>query len=215
MPEKNKTKSSPSYGVRGVEKWNFDFQELPEAWLKHLGDIPSRFLMYVDGDGGHGKTEYIMQASKMFAMHMGKVKINNVEQGKHVQIKQSLIRNNMSEIQPGKWLYKSIHSFEAYKKELSRHNSGRIQIIDSISYFPLSTGQVQELIESYPKKSFIFVAYKAHFNQNKPIAHLCDIKVRVERFIATPSGRFGGNEPYIIWDKKKPAQLPLEYQPAN
>lgn len=213
MPEKKKFKSSKSYGVNDIARWNFDIQQFPEQWTKHLGDVPARFTMYVDGDGGHGKTEYIMQLSKMLAMHMGKVKLNNVEQGKHVQIQQSFARNKMTEIQPGKWLYKSIHNFEQYKKELARPNSGRIQIIDSISYFPLTTAQIQELIETFRNKSFVFVAYKAHYNQNKPIAHLCDIKVRIEKFIATPSGRFGGNELFVIWNRKH-AGKQLEFNEA-
>lgn len=196
-----KPRSSRAWGVRDITNWKFDIQSLPKVWGDHLGDVPARFTMYVDGDGGHGKTEYIIQLSKMLAMHMGKVKLNNVEQGKHSQIKKSFQRNNLEEIKLGKWMYESVHSFDAYVKKLKRPNSGRIQIIDSISYWPLTTAQVQELIESFPNKSFVFVAYKAHFNQNRPIAHLCDIKVRVENFQATPSSRFGGNKNYVIWNR--------------
>jgi len=145
-------------------------------------------------------------------MYMGKVRLNNVEQGKHLQIQQSVERNKFTEIQPGKFQYDSIHDFEAYKAKIKRPNSGKIQIIDSISYWPLTANQVQELLETFRHKSFIFVAYKAHYNQNRPIAHLCDIKVRVENFIAAPSGRFGGNQPLVIWDRKKAInpQLTLE-----
>lgn len=197
-----KVRSSRSWGVRDIANWKFNLQTFPEAWTSHLGDVPGRFLMYVDGDGGQGKTEYIIQLSKMLAMYMGKVKINNVEQGKHTQIQKSFERNNLAEIKPGKWMYDSIHDFESYKRTLKRPNSGRIQVIDSISYWPLSCNQVQELFELYPNKSFVLVAYKAHFSQNRPIAHLCDIKVRVENFIATPVSRFGGMEKFVIWNRQ-------------
>lgn len=199
--KQTKPKASRSWGVRDIANWRFDIQSFPEEWIEHLGEVPARFLMYVDGDGGHGKTEYIIKLSKMLAQYMGKVNLNNVEQGKHAQIKKSFERNRLDEIKAGKWMYGSIHSFDAYVKKLKRPNSGRIQIIDSISYWPLTTPQVQQLIESFPNKSFVFVAYKAHFNQNKPIAHLCDIKVRVEHFVATPSSRFGGNRNFVIWDR--------------
>lgn len=192
-----------SYGVRDVLNWKFTEHTLPSAWLKHLGNLPDRFFMYIDGDGGHGKTEYIMQLSAMLQQHVGKVHLNNVEQGKHMQIKESASRNRFSEIiRPGKWMYSSMTDFDAYRERLKKRNSGRIQIIDSISYWPLNANQVQQLIEDFRYKSFVFVAYKAHFNQNKPIAHLCDIKVRVENFMATPSSRFGGNEVYDIWPEK-------------
>jgi hypothetical protein len=194
---------SRSYGVRDVMNWKFTEQDLPKAWLDHLGNIPERFLMYVDGDAGHGKTEYNMQLSLMLQQYMGKVHYNNVEQGKHVQIQQSATRNNFEEkIRAGKWMYSIISDFDEYVEKISKRNSGRIQIIDSISYWPLSEKQVQFLIEKFRHKSFVFVAYKAHFNRNKPIAHLCDIKVRVENFRAYPSGRFGGNEVFDIWPEK-------------
>jgi nucleoside-triphosphatase THEP1 len=197
------SKGARSYGVRDILNWKFEEQEFPDEWLKHFGNIPSRFLMYVDGDGGSGKTEYIMRTSQMLANHMGKVHLNNVEQGKHKQIKDSAIRNNFDETIPkGKFMYSSIKDFEKYNAKIERRNSGTIQIIDSISYFPLSVKQIQELIEKFKRKSFIFVGYKAHFAANRPIAHLCDIKVRVENFLAKPISRFGGNEILDIFPEK-------------
>lgn len=194
---------SRSYGVRDVMNWKFTEQALPAEWLKHLGNIPDRFLMYVDGDAGQGKTEYNMILSLMLQQHMGKVHYNNVEQGKHVQIQDSAKRNQFEEkIRPGKWMYSIINDFDEYVDKISSRNSGRIQIIDSISYWPLSEKQVQFVIEKFKHKSFVFVGYKAHFTRNKPIAHLCDIKVRVENFIAWPNSRFGGNEPLDIWPEK-------------
>ena len=110
----------------------------------------------------------------------------------------------MSELKPGKFIYCSIMDFDTYKEQLKRPNSGRIQIIDSISYFPLNTEQVQDLIKSFPNKSFVFVAYQAHFTQYHPVRHLCDIKVRVEDFVAhIQSNRFGGVADFVIWNKPK------------
>jgi len=189
-----KPKKTRSYGVNDVLNWKFNEKDFPKHWREHLGNIPDRFLMYVDGDGGHGKTEYSMLISKMFANHLGKVHLNNVEQGKHKQITESAQRNQFrSTITPGTWMYSNIRNFEEYKDKLRKKNSGRIQIIDSISYWPLSVKQVQELIMQFKYKSFMFVGYKAHFTQNRAIAHLCDIKVRVDSFYAKPISRFGGN----------------------
>lgn len=206
------TKLKPSHGVSQIINWKFQENNLPEAWARHIGVLPQRWHMYIDGDGGHGKTEYSLQLSKMLATHFGKTHLNNVEQAKHPQIQESVERNRFDEIPTGKFMYSTYSDFEDYREKLRRRNSGRVQIIDSISYWPLSTRQVQELIEEFKHKSFVFVAYKAHFNQNKPIQHLCDIKVRVENFKATSSSRYGGNEVFTIWDrpKKSNGQLALE-----
>jgi hypothetical protein len=56
----------------------------------------------------------------------------------------------------------------------------------------------------FPHKSFILVAYKAHFGKNAEIRHLCDIKVRVEDFVAIMNGnRMGGTKDFVIWDRPK------------
>lgn len=197
------SKGARSYGVRDILNWSFEEQSFPKEWLDHLGNIPERFLMYIDGDGGHGKTEYVMRLSQMLSNYMAKVHLNNVEQGKHLQIQQSAQRNNFEEtIQKGKWMFSNIRDFDKYKEKIARRNSGSIQIIDSISYWPLNAKQVQELIETFRRKSFVFVAYKAHFSTMRPIAHLCDIKVRVENFYAKPISRFGGSNVLDIWPER-------------
>lgn len=202
---KPRAKVAQSWGVKDVGKWNFEEHKFPGLWAEHLGIIPQRFLMYVDGHAGHGKTEYNMLMSQLFANHFGKVRYDNVEQGKHVQIKESAGRNDFANTIPaGKWVYCSIKDFDLLVEQLKRPNSGKVIIIDSISYFPLNTAQIQQLINLFKKKSFVFVGYQAHFNQYAAVRHLCDIKVRVENFTAhVESNRFGGTKDFVIWDKKR------------
>lgn len=209
---KPRTKVAHTYGAKDIGRWKFEENNLPEPWASHLGILPKRFTIYIDGDPGHGKTEYQIQMAKVMATHFGKVRLNNVEQGKHVQIRDSVVRNKMDELKAGKFAYCSIKDYEKYKEQLKRSNSGRLQIIDSISYFPLHAEQIQELFETFVNKSFALVAYKAHYNRNAEIRHLCDTKVRVENFIATMNGnnRFGGNADYVIWDRPKAASSQLK-----
>jgi hypothetical protein len=200
-----KKKAVHTYGAKDITRWKFEEHNLPAPWDKHMGILPQRFIIYIDGDPGNGKTEFQIQFAKMLATHYGKVRINNVEQGKHLQIKQSVVRNEVDQLKPGKFAYCSIPDFESYKQVLKRPNSGRVQFIDSISFFPLDAKQIQELIHVFKHKSFVFIAYKADFGKNAHIRHLCDIKIRVENFTATMNGanRFGGTEDYVIWDRPK------------
>lgn len=213
--KKPRAKVAISWGAKDIANWKFEEHQLPPPWDKHFGVLPQRFTIYVDGDPGNGKTEYQIQCAKMLAAHFGKVRINNVEQGKHIQIRDSIRRNNLNELKAGKFSYCSINNFEKYKEQLKRPNSGRIQIIDSISFFPLNAKHIQELFDTFKKKSFILVAYKGDYNKNYDIRHLCDLKIRVQNFVATDNGnnRFGGTEDYIIWpervNKKKNGQLTL------
>jgi hypothetical protein len=202
-PSATKKRLPANYGVHDIGRWEFTDIDLPAEWEKHLGEIPHPFRMYVSGDPGHGKTEYLMKLSIVMANYYGKVHLNNVEQGKHKGIKQSWVRNNFAEVVPaGKWMYaKKLNVYDDYVAYLSRRNSCKLAMIDSISYWNLTYDQVKELFERFPLKSFIIVGYGAHWNAHKPIRHLCDVKVKVADFMATMSGRFGGFEPYVIYQK--------------
>lgn len=210
---KPRPKVAHTYGAKDIASWKFEETKLPEPWASHMGILPKRFTMYVDGDPGNGKTEYQIQAAKVLAQHFGKVRINNVEQGRHIQIRDSIQRNKLTELKAGKFAYCSINNFEKYKEQLRRPNSGRVQIIDSISFFPLNARHIQELFETFKHKSFILVAYKGDYNKNYDIRHLCDVKVRIQDFVASMNGnnRFGGTTDYAIW----PEKYPLKKQQPN
>jgi nucleoside-triphosphatase THEP1 len=206
-------KAVHTYGARDIMRWKFEEHHFPGIWGQHLGTIPKRFLMYVDGDAGHGKTEYQIQLTKMLAAHFGKVRINNVEQGKHVQIQESSMRNKLHELKAGKFAFCSVNDFNVMVDDLKKPQRGRVIIIDSISYFPLNTEQVQQLIELFPNKSFVFVAYQAHYQSYRAVRHLCDIKVRVENFVAhVQANRFGGTAELYIWPEKYHAKKQFNQQ---
>ncbi|WP_420581972.1 hypothetical protein [Reichenbachiella sp.] len=208
-----------NYGVNDIGKWRFAEIDLPQEWLEHLGELPELFRMYISGDPGEGKTEYIMKLSMMLANHYGKVHLNNVEQGKHKGILQSWERNNFKdEVPAGKWMYgNKLIKWDDYLKKMGNRNSGKVLIIDSISYWELTYAQVKELHELFPRKSLVFVAYGADYAKHRAIRHLCDIKVVVKDFEAKVRSRFGGMKPLIVWEKgfkdsknKKPTgQIPL------
>ena len=202
-----------SYSTNDILNWNFKKSDLPEKWVKHLGELNERFLMYVDGEGASGKTEYALQFAKMCAINIGKVRLNNVEQGKHQQIQDSVKRNDFKgTIKPGLFQYDNMRVFEDFDKKLSRPNSGKVIMIDSISYWPLNHSQIKYLFDQYKKKSFMLNAYRADFGKNKAIRHLCDIKINVENYIAKVEGsRFGGGESFDIWPEKH-IKTPLSQQ---
>ena len=144
-----------NYGVGNIDKWKFDEPELPEEWTNHLGNLALPFRMIIEGDAGHGKTEYVFQLSKMLAMNLGKVHINNVEQGKAKSLKEAFDRQQMNEIAPGKWMLgdKSLRKFDAYVSKSEKQNSGKFLIIDSISYWELTYEQIKRLHELFLERA--------------------------------------------------------------
>jgi len=104
---------------------------------------------------------------------------------------------------------------------LGKKNSPGAIIIDSRDYMKLTIDQFIELIEAFPHKAFIVICWasgKEPKGQHaKDIEYCCDIKIFVKDFKAHMRSRFGGNKPFVIWDKApvngkahtKPAQSSL------
>jgi hypothetical protein len=201
-----------NYGIRDVHSWKFDHINLPAEWQKHLGNLPENFRMLIQGPSGHGKTEYLMQLTKMFALAGYKVSLNNVEQGRSASLQEAVIRNNMDEVPGGKWMLADgkQRTFEPWFKKLQRPNSGRIIALDSLDYMKLTLDDFKVLHERFPYKSIIIVCWDDPMDIHaKKIKYMCDVKVRVRDYKARIMSRFGGNEPWVIWKKQLNGQRQL------
>jgi Cdc6-like AAA superfamily ATPase len=203
---------SRNYGVNDIHSWKFDHVSMPEHWTRHLGNLAENFRMIIEGKSGHGKTEYVMQLTKMLAIHYGKVALNNVEQGRSASFQSAFIRNNMHEIPAGKWMLAdaSQRVFDKWFKRLEKRASGRVIVLDSLDYMHLTLEQFQQLHERFPRKAIIIVCWNDPMDFNaKKIKYMCDIKVEVKDFQAHVRSRFGGNHSHQIWDKKINGQRSL------
>lgn len=201
-------KKARNYGVNDIINWKFDDIPIPQEWKDHIGEISDGFRMIIHGKSGHGKTEYNMQVCKMFAIHYGKVSLNNVEQGRSKTLQAAAIRNKLNEIPAGKFTLcdPSQRNFDVWFKRLSGRNSGRFIVLDSLDYMKLTVEQFKKLHEKFKKKNIIIVAWDDPADPNfKKIRYMCDIKVKVHNFKAKIRSRFGGNKTWTIWENAENA----------
>lgn len=202
-----------NYSITDIENWKFKGVDLPTEWADHLGNLTENFRMLIQGPSGHGKSEYLMKLIKVLAKTYGKVKLNNVEQGRSSTLQEATLRNKMSEVK-GKVIACGPHCrvFDEWFKDLCKRQSGRIIVLDSLDYMKLTLDQFKILHERFKHKSIIIVCWDDPMDIHaKKIKYMCDIKVEVKDFVANIRSRFGGNKPYIIWDKKKHSQLQFNY----
>jgi hypothetical protein len=182
------------------------FKEYPftGAWADTLGIPEQNFKMLVFGHPKNGKTECCIQLSKYLA-GFGKVYYNSYEQGISKTLQDALKRNNMREV-AGKVIFGHKEPLAVMHKRLKGNGSPRFVILDSRDYMNLTDEQFKSLIEAFPRKSFILICWeksgapKSEHAQN--IAFMVDIILHVANFKAYPTSRFGGNQPYTIWDRK-------------
>ena len=193
-------------GITDFLNKTFDVYEIDGEWLDSFGLIEKNFKMSVTGESGGGKTELVVQFIKELCLKFNtKADYFSYEQGPSKSLQSAIQRNNMEEVK-GKVMFITGGTFDQLLERLKRRASARIVVIDSQDYSELSTKQYKELVKLFPRKSFIVVSWakkgKPKNQASRDIEYMSCIKVVVENFKAFPRSRFGGNKPFVIWNKK-------------
>lgn len=191
-------------GIKEFLGKQFDVYDFDGEWLESFGQPEKNFIMSIYGDSGNGKTEFAMQLTKYLAQ-FAKVLYCSHEQGIGKSLQDAIKRNDMTGV-AGSVLFTSGEPIHELILRLKRKASPRIAIIDSLDYAKLTTEQFKLLKKSFPRKSFIIISWSRNDKPKsqfaKDIEYMSCIKVIVKNFKAYPKSRFGGNKPYVIWDKK-------------
>lgn len=183
---------------------SFDVYDFEGDWLESFGQPEKNFIMSIYGSSGHGKTEFAVQLTKYLAS-FGKVLYCSYEQGIGKSLQDAVRRNEMTSA-IGKVIFTSGEPIDELIVRLKRKASPRIVIIDSLDYAKLTMDQFKLLKKTFPRKSFIIVSWSKNdvpkSAHAKDIEYMSCIKILVKNFKAHPRSRFGGNKPFVIWDKK-------------
>jgi hypothetical protein len=176
-------------GITQFLERKFNTYPLDGAWFASLGEVEKNFKMILFGKPGNGKTEFAIQMAKYFSQFT-KVYYNSFEQGISKTLQDALKRNDMQEMM----------------QRLAGKNSPQIVMIDSRDYLNLTGQQYKILTEAHPRKAFVIICWesagKPKGEHAKAIEYMCDIKCYVDKFIMEPRSRYGGNQKFVIWDRK-------------
>ncbi|HNP24646.1 MAG TPA: ATP-binding protein [Panacibacter sp.] len=184
---------------------NKQFQVLPftGSWLSTFGEPENNFSMIIYGKSGQGKTELCIMFAK-YLTRFGRVLYNSFEQGYSKSLQDAIRRQGLDEVS-AHILFTHKERYDAMVSRLKKKKSPRIVFIDSVQYIKLAYEQWQELRNLFPKKMFIMIAHaegdEPKGGPAKAIEFDVDIKVLVKGYQAHPKSRFGGNEPYTIWEE--------------
>jgi hypothetical protein len=174
-------------------------------WLNTFGALSDPFTMLVFGHPKNGKTSFMMMFAK-YLTNFGKVFYNSIEEGDSKTIQDAFVRNRMDEIPDGKFMLGDRYFFADMMEKLAKPNSGRFVFIDSRDFINLTCQQFKKLKATFKHKSFIIVCWETAGKPSgkfaKDIEFIVDVVVHVSNFKAYPRSRFGGNQEFVIWDKK-------------
>jgi hypothetical protein len=134
----------------------------------------------------------------------GPVYYNSFEQGHSKSLQDAFKRQGMEEVKGGITIGHK-EKWPEMLKRLDRKKSPHTVVIDSLQYVPVSYNMWQQLRERYPKKRFLLISHAANDTPEgyhaKKIQFDVDIKVLVKYYRALPKCRFGGNEPFMIYQE--------------
>lgn len=198
-----------SIGINDFLARKFVSYEFQGEWLATFGEPERNMRCIIYGKPGQGKTEFCIKLAKYLASFT-KVYYNSFEQGVSKSLQDALRRNQMGEVN-GKVIFGDQETFDDMCERLSNRNSPNVCIIDSRDYMNLSTHQFKLLLDRFPRKCFIVICWesggKPRGEHAKQIEFMCDVKIHVRDFIAHPRSRFGGNQNFVIWDRKGKASV--------
>lgn len=185
-------------------KTNLNCLEFTGAWLQAIGrpEVTGTWLIW--GKSGNGKTRFALQVAKYLASLGKKVAYDSLEEGVSLSMKNALIDCNMQEVSR-RFMLLDKEPIDELIVRLTRPRSPQVIIIDSIQYTGLNYAQYKILRDTFRNKLFILIS---HADGKEPSGRVARsirfdafVKVWIEGYKAFPVSRYGGGEPYTIWEE--------------
>jgi hypothetical protein len=177
----------------------FDFEG---EWLDMVGKPEIKGSWFIWGNPANGKTVFSAKLAK-YLSSFGRVLYNSLEEGASVSLRRAF---EIAGIEPGdKITPLDKEPIDELKERLRKHKSPNIVITDSFQYTGLTKDSYKALLNEFPGKLFIFISHaegkQPAGRTAKTVQYDANVKIWVEGFKALPKSRYGGGEPYVIWDE--------------
>lgn len=185
--------------------YNMKFTDLvlSEKWQTLLGEPENSGVWIVWAHSGNGKTRFALQLIKELTKS-GKVIYNTLEEGARKSFQMAVKASHLKGY--GRLiLVLNREPMEALKVRLRKPKAPKICIIDSFQYTALTKSEYKALKEEFTDVLFIFISHaEGKHPEGRPakfVRYDADIKIHIDSYVATAVSRYGGGEPYVIWEE--------------
>lgn len=188
-------------------------EKLAQEFKKSIGIIEDSFDAILYGPSGNGKSNFTAKFIIALVQALNcKCHYVAYEEGHAFTVQETMIgRHNMLEEIGNNMLITDHLTYEELCKRMARKQSAKIWVIDSLQNSRFTTEQCNELkrrfVLSKKRKIIIYVSWSEGKSPQgataKAVEYLANIKMRVEGFVMFPKSRYGGNQPFVIWEGDK------------
>jgi hypothetical protein len=194
-------------GLKQLQQKTYQYLEHLSAEMLHsFGRMTTNFVMLVWGKSGNGKSNFIMQLLNVLLQN-GNVFYVSLEEGHEATIQETTLRHLSNDARFKIIFGDHQENYESITLRLQKKKSPRFVVVDSVQYLDIDYDKYKQWKAMFKKKSFIFISHaegKEPAGQTaKKIRYDAPIKVFVQGFVGFVVSRFGGNNPYLIWEGDK------------
>ncbi|WP_044204038.1 hypothetical protein [Flammeovirga sp. OC4] len=203
LKKQRRQRRSRAITVDQLSKKRFTTFNFQGQWKDAFGMPEQTGIWIIWGNSGNGKTRFCLQLAKYMASFC-KVAYNTLEEGARRSFQKGIEETRMVDVKR-RFLILDREPIEELKERLKGRQSPKVIIIDSLQYTGMDRQQYIELKEAFPNKMFVFISHAEGKNPAGRTANFArydaDVKIRVEGYRAFPVSRYGGGEPFTIWDE--------------
>lgn len=184
---------------------NTKFRGLPfeGEWLESFGHPELTGSWLVWGNSGNGKTRFALQLAK-YLTGFCKVAYNSLEEGVSLSLRTAIEQVNFNGSGRNLVLLDKEPIPELIAR-LEKPRSPEVIIIDSVQYTGLKYQEYKKLRDRFRRKLFILVSHAEgkmpEGRVAKSIRFDAMVKIWIEGYRAWPVSRYGGGQPYTIWEE--------------
>lgn len=192
-----------AYSPKEIVQKVYKTLEWDGEWEEAFGRPELNSTWFVSGPSASGKSSFVMQLAERLS-HFGGVLYVSYEEGLSQSFQERLLREGLDKRQ-GWFRVVTTDTFDELVARLHKRHSAKFVIIDSFQYAGWSYAEAKDLVDTFPRKSFIFISQEA---KGQPLGkaairlrYMAGVKVRVIGYRAYCQGRFNpdaGNS-YVVW----------------
>lgn len=170
-------------------------------WMSHMGQPERSGSWIIWGPSGNGKTRYALMLGK-YLTQFGRVAYNSLEEGISQSLKRAIMDCGLVGVR--RFILLDKEPITDLILRLQKPKSPDVVFIDSIQYSGLNYRDYRQLRDTNRNKLFIFISHadgkEPAGRTAKSVRYDANIKIYVEGYRAFAASRYGGGEPFTIWE---------------